>query len=291
MSLNRTVRRAVQILAFNLGLCSACAGPAPTPVASTPPPAAPAPRAAPADASLTTQEYVQLGVPDPARPWTGAELGQAVRALTQLAQQRPDALPRHQSPRSGVLFARLTTTPDLSSLGDQDATLEQRGRTAEAFLAAASPMFGLYEAALARGAVDNRDAIEVVGWQYRCLAAVLGFAAEAGPQLDPEDPEHAARLKAFDAARADAGSAVKFTVDAMRASSTSADERRTLLGQLQETFPTILPTLTASAQSELLTSLRQLDADPAQADLDPDLGFLIDESQRAAAASSLPPTS
>jgi len=290
MSTYRSSRWAAQILALHLGLCSACAGPSPAPVPA-PQPAAPAPRPAPADTSLSTQEYVQIGVPDPARPWTGEDVRQAVRALTDLVQRRPNALPRHESARSGAVFARLTAAENVETVAARKGTLEVRTRAALPFVEAAVPLFRLYQTAYEQGSVTSDDVIELLGWEFRCLAALLDLAAEAAPRLDPEDPEHAARLQGFERARASAGQAVAFTIRALRATDDiTPSERRLLLTQLQETLPTILPLLTAGVQTELLTSLRQLDADPALADLDPDLGFLIDESERAA-ASSTPPTS
>lgn len=68
----------------------------------------------PEDNSLTTEEYVGLGVPDPRRHWTANDYFQALRVLSRI---EPTRLPRARSSRSQLLFDRLLITygrfPDL----------------------------------------------------------------------------------------------------------------------------------------------------------------------------------
>jgi hypothetical protein len=61
----------------------------------------------PADSSLSSAEYVDLGVPDPRDTWTGNEYEQALRVLSGIP--RPQ-LPRVGSKRSQLVFERLLMT-------------------------------------------------------------------------------------------------------------------------------------------------------------------------------------
>src|SRR5580704_15216011 len=79
------------------------------------PAAAPAKAAAdaPTDQSLTTEQYVELGLPAPDRPWTGEEMTQAAEVLSRIAAGGAERLPRYRSERSGEVFARLTSADNL----------------------------------------------------------------------------------------------------------------------------------------------------------------------------------
>ena len=61
------------------------------------------------DHSLRSEEYVRLGLPAPDKVWSGAEMIQASKVLASFTQERAGLLPRYKSPRSGDVFARLTS--------------------------------------------------------------------------------------------------------------------------------------------------------------------------------------
>lgn len=61
----------------------------------------------PQDRSLSIEEYMTLGVPDPAREWSATDFEDALRLLEKL---QPEQLPRVASPRSQKLFERLLSS-------------------------------------------------------------------------------------------------------------------------------------------------------------------------------------
>src|SRR5919109_1579901 len=68
---------------------------------------APADPKAPRDESLTSEEYIRLGLAAPDRDWTGNDMVEAEKVLASLAQKGYRQLPRYKSERSGEVFARL----------------------------------------------------------------------------------------------------------------------------------------------------------------------------------------
>ena len=60
------------------------------------------------DNSLDTEQYRSLGIPATDAPWTASDYQIAFQILDQLYAEDKTALPRADSPYSGMLFARMT---------------------------------------------------------------------------------------------------------------------------------------------------------------------------------------
>lgn len=109
--------------------------PAPQPPAAkpaAPPTAAPQPGPPVADDhSLTADAYRAKGLPAVEKPWTDVDYAAAVKALEGLMSD-PTQLPRHGSPTSGAVFARLVSTDNFEPLTKKrrlaDERLTQAGR-------------------------------------------------------------------------------------------------------------------------------------------------------------------
>ena len=74
----------------------------------------PAARAETGDAKADawgTKDYVAAGVPDPVHAWSPPELGKAVDAIAQAAADHAERLPRYRGAKSGKVFARLIEVP------------------------------------------------------------------------------------------------------------------------------------------------------------------------------------
>jgi hypothetical protein len=70
--------------------------------------------AASQDESLTSDEYIRLGMPAHDREWSVAEMTDAAQVLTLLVQKGYVKLPRYKSERSGEVFARLVSPQKLA---------------------------------------------------------------------------------------------------------------------------------------------------------------------------------
>ena len=106
------------------------AGCSSTPVEKTPSKTAAVSPQAPQvpDESWPADAYVLIGMPDPGRRWTAKDYGNCRDILYRLDRTNRTALPRSESLKSGVLFARLINPTNTLLLGDQFLPSEVRGR-------------------------------------------------------------------------------------------------------------------------------------------------------------------
>ena len=72
-----------------------------------------------ADSSWTADEYIKMGVPDPGRYWTDSDYRDYRDVLSKLVLTNRAALPRVESPKSGLFFARLVNPTNTAFLGDR----------------------------------------------------------------------------------------------------------------------------------------------------------------------------
>jgi len=261
------VRLGFALLLLGLGLL----GNAPT-ARSAPPPVPP-------DSSLTTAQYVQHGLPSLDHTWNGRELARAVADLRKLVESSPSALPRYQSPRSGALFARLTSTVDPLPRTDLAGTSRVLRELTE--ILAPGKLLDLYVAGFQAGTVGASDLVEVYGatlrWQAQALARVGELRAQAAN--DPSLARIVENVTQMSDIMLLGAVASLGETQAYRSA-----ERRQFVGHLRATLPVLLPALQPKDQTRTLQTLRRLDADPAMNDLDPDLHRLAEECERVAEA-------
>lgn len=75
------------------------------------------------DESLTSEEYLRLGLPAQDRDWSAEDMAKAEKILALLARKGYRKLPRYKSQRSGEVFARLTSPQNLDTLKDRTLPL------------------------------------------------------------------------------------------------------------------------------------------------------------------------
>ena len=78
------------------------------------------------DRSLTTEAYLQLGMPSPDRMWTPEDYSQAVRILKTITEKDARELPRYDSQNSGKLFARISSRDNLAAMLNKNLPLNTR---------------------------------------------------------------------------------------------------------------------------------------------------------------------
>jgi hypothetical protein len=78
------------------------------------------------DESLTSEEYIRLGLAAQDREWSGDDMVNAEKILTSLAQKAYRQLPRYKSEHSGAMFARLTSPQNLDLFRNRTLPLAAR---------------------------------------------------------------------------------------------------------------------------------------------------------------------
>ncbi len=134
----------------------------------------------PPDESLLVQEYVQLGVPEPTKPWSASEYRSAVDVLATVS---PFALPRLGSAKSGDLFDQL-----IASYAFFDSVVEPEPR-----------LGSLYGPSRPDGLLFDRELVAI-------HALRLGAVGERSPTISElagwaENSEQLARDATLDEAR------------------------------------------------------------------------------------------
>jgi hypothetical protein len=231
---------------------------------------------APADGSLTADEYAKLGIPPADRAWSVAEMIAASRAVAALARERPAQLPRRGSPRSGAVFARLTSAEAFSSLTDRALPLDQRMPLVAGYLPAYSELTKAYVAAFRAKAVGGGELIACSMLGLRFIAVVPAVTDEFLATLDPKDAKYAVRLEGLDKTKVGlAGMAFGALITLGERSSFAARDLGELADCVAATFPAFFGWLKPDGRALLVDKLDQLLQDPAAVDLHGRLAPLV----------------
>jgi hypothetical protein len=258
-----------------LGLSGCSKGPQSTPVD-------PLPQSEPEDLSLDSAEYIRLGVPDPDREWSAADMKRAFEALSALAEKDPRQLPRYKSSRSGTCFARITDKRNLRSFRERSVPIKTRLPQAMTFAESSKQILKLYMAALLKGAGVRGELIELMGAQLRLMTVMLELAEEFVPTLDKNDPTYPTRIQAAAALKGDLATVVTGCLLTLSEDPYSIEDRQRLLDYLEETLPSIMPQLLPGARAETLHRIEKLTEDPSLRKLHPALRRLLGRLQGAA---------
>ena len=87
-----------------------------------------------ADNSLTVEQYIKLGVPDPWSEWNMEDFSQVHVALTRIKWQKPFQLPRKDSEKSGLLFEHMLSFDNMSFLNNNELSLNEKAERIAAFV-------------------------------------------------------------------------------------------------------------------------------------------------------------
>ncbi|HXO28864.1 MAG TPA: hypothetical protein VOA80_16050, partial [Thermoanaerobaculia bacterium] len=272
-------------LALGVGAClvlavwdrDACAAGAqrPTPAASRGPIATALPTIA--DRSLPDDRYVSLGLPSYDREWTGQDMTVAAALLQQLAAQHPEQLPRFRSRRSGKVFARIVAPENLRFLRDRSLPLGTRMPQELETLESSNAITKLYLAAFSASAVAGDDLIELLGIELRESQVLVELIDELVPTLSRQDPKYQVRMAGLDQTRRGLAQVVAGAITSLtEEQSYTLGARGRLLDYCLETFPRIVPELSAASQTEVLRRLDGLAAEPRLRELRPQLVTLRD---------------
>jgi hypothetical protein len=142
----------------------------------------------PPDRSLTSDEYIRLGMPAHDRPWSGADMTAAAKVLTTLAEKDPGLLPRYQSERSGEVFARLVAVEqNLAVSKNKTLPVGPRIDNYADYLKSANKIAKLYASAFIARKLEGAEMIEFLGALLRIEVIAWPLVDEYFLSLDKKD--------------------------------------------------------------------------------------------------------
>lgn len=235
-----------------------------------------------ADTSWTTDEYIKMGVPDPSRYWTDGDYRDYRDVLLKLIRTNRAALPRVESPKSGLLFARLVNPTNTAFLGDPFLPTEKRVQHFSEILNR-MPMFQSIYGYDTTELVFHREVIELNHAFLRMLISAVEWDGKPLPPSASEGQPTTFRLTEYSRTRIDGllNSPAKqsevpredrlvvvgaYTAATLRSflpwladgSSQPAAERLRAIRYMRGDLPVLWPHVSASQQRESLEELNEV---------------------------------
>jgi hypothetical protein len=253
-----------------------CGDPTSEPDAARPSALAPTASSKPTapDQSLTTEEYLRLGMAAPDRDWRGSEFKSAADVLEGIARTNARQLPRYGSPQSGDVFARMIVLDNLAFYGNRSIPVALRMPDIGMAMDGTNRIFKIYLEALAEAQVRARDFLEIAGYMLSVEATGLEVAEEFERTLSKDEPTYATRINGINRMKEGVAGVVAASLTMATDKSCPVDDRLSLVGSLQREVPRILPRLSATQRLEIVTSVERMAADQANAELRPALAEL-----------------
>ncbi|MBL0740659.1 hypothetical protein [Chryseolinea lacunae] len=136
------------------------------------------------DNSLTLDEYMKMGVPDPAKVWDINDFSQAYGALAKLKWDRPYQLPVKGSKKSGVLFEHMLSLKNVSFLMDSTLSLNEKAERISAFVLVCDHWIDIYS----NPVIDNyyrSELIDIQIFNLRLTEKMVNLATQINNSDDP----------------------------------------------------------------------------------------------------------
>lgn len=235
-----------------------------------------------ADASLTVEQYVRLGMPAPDREWSPQDMLRAYEVLAALAKEDHQQLPRYQSERSGQMFARIASPQNLNQFKNAALPLEVRMTGAVSFAQVSHQLLSVYLSGFVNDQTRDTELVELTGMVFRMTVFLVSLVDEFLPTIKSDDPRYQVRIDGLEQMKRGMASMVAGTLDSLSAREYRTDELKRLISYLQETLPGILPQLSEVARTETALRLEKMQNDDSFNELQPQLGELCKAVKNAA---------
>ena len=217
----------------------------------------------PSDKSLTLDQYIEIGMPAHDRIWGGDDMKRAADVLAVIALNNPNNLPRYQSQNSGEAFDRLNADENLNLYRNRSLPLEMRFYDALNHIESSNQIFNIYLVAFNQRAVGDSELVDMSGSLLRMSVVMLQLVNEFLPTLDKEDPTYPVRMNGLQQMKSGLASVVAGNMQTLTESHAfRTSELKRLIGYMKDTFPDILPELSASSRTESMIRLRSFLDDP-----------------------------
>jgi hypothetical protein len=236
----------------------------------------------PDDLSLTPQEYLSLGLPKCERLWNSGDMVNASKVLAEIAKRDASQLPRFGSPKSGKVFARITSDENLDQIRAKSLPGPVRLGFGLQFLQAATSISKSYTTGLLQQKTGGDETAELVSWNLRIAVVLSGLVDEFKATLDKKDPTFTTRLSGLTQMNSTMSSVLQSAL--LRASEPKAlkpDTLDRLLKSFDENFPILIKTVPPAVRKETVAKLREMSDKPEYATHRELLVPIIDKLEKA----------
>lgn len=236
-----------------------------------------------ADRSLSTAEYVRLGMPAPDKVWTVAETATASRVLTDLAKNDPGKLPRFEHRLSGEMFARLISDETLEALARKDVSVNARYAAGSDYGHAFSQIVDEYSSVSSANKGLTTEFVELYAKALRFMSRQMDLIDARLSTVDKSNARYNERMKGEKMVH---GAVTEIVVASLQLLSDSciptADKVR-LLGHLPKSLPGLVKHLPPPGIDEITRQFDGLLGDPSLVDLRLTIQALSDDIAAAVA--------
>lgn len=231
-------------------------------------------RKPPPDKSLTIDQYVEAGMPAPDQLWIAAEL---TRAATSIEKMNLLHVPRFESDRSGIVFARIVARDFLAYCEDESLPFGRRITEAMGYYEAMSRIYKRYLLAYGWGIVGNREFVEILGAVLRGQAAQDKLANQFFPTLDENLPDYQIRMEGFQKMQRGSAMTMVGSLQILREPNRySPSDLKLLVSYFTESFPTIFLILDPPTRRAASIEIGRYAADPQLMVIWPELAELLE---------------
>lgn len=139
------------------------------------------------DNSLSVDEYMEMGIPDPYETWTMADYTQAHNVLAKIKWERPLNLPTKDSEKSGDLFRHMVGLEFLSFLQDSTMSLNEKAERISGFTKIYDYWMDVYTSPIVKKGYYQREILELQIFNLRVMEAMVNLAQKINESDDPAD--------------------------------------------------------------------------------------------------------
>lgn len=140
-----------------------------------------------ADRSLSVEEFMKLGMPDPAKKWDMGDYKQAYNVLAKTKWEDPLKLPARDSDQSGLLFKHMVGLDYLSFLKDSTISLNEKAGRISEFTKVYDYWMDIYTIPILRKNHYPGEIVEIQLFNLHLMEAMLNLAHRINQSDDPAD--------------------------------------------------------------------------------------------------------
>jgi hypothetical protein len=142
-------------------------------------------RGANRDYSLSIQEYLDMGVPDPNSVWNTEEIGMAIDVFSGTKWDKPYILPKKGSKKSGALFHRMISLENMTFLRNDTIELHEKALLSLQFLQIFEKWKDVYTHPMWKKQYYHRELVDININEVRVTETMVDLTKQVMASNDP----------------------------------------------------------------------------------------------------------